>query len=371
MRVLQVHKDFEPTKGGGGTARHIHGLSEALVQLGCTVRVVSLQPEIADAPYTSEPASLLSMAPHIRWADVVHVHGARSTYAVATAALAWLLRKPFFYTPHAYYGSRTSANAVAKVVWDQLAERFMLSRCSRTVLLTDYWNGYLRGKSLSTKRTTVIPNCISLNSPLLNEADRSARVLPGSPAILSVGRLDRVKRISDIIKALTLPDLAGGHLHVVGRGDERESLEALAASLGVRNRVTFHGFVADEDVAEMMRGGGVFVLASETEGLPTVLLEMLISGLPAAVSRIPGNLGIMNVAQLDWIFDVGDIEGLAKQVLRANGTAVPQTSRNALRREFTWEHRSQDILNMYRDGLDGGRGEALRPTMRDSTVQHG
>ncbi|PXA98029.1 glycosyltransferase family 1 protein [Nostoc sp. 3335mG] len=350
MKVLQVHKDFQPLLGGGGTARHIHGLARALVAQGCEVRVVAPDAEDIQTPYTTARVTADGLKPHLDWADVVHVHGARSGYAVRAAMGARYRRKPFFYTPHAFYTPHNAFNALAKAIWDRTAEKFLLEKGSQTILLTDAWYGWLKERGISAARTSIIPNCITAADLIV--ADAPAQ-LAGTPAILSVGRLDKVKRIDDVIRALAEPVLAQGHLHIVGKGQERDALGALAVEKGVADRVTFHGFVDDDGVAAMMAGGHVFVLASEQEGLPTVLLESLMAGMPIVCSRIPGNLAIANVGKVDSTYDVGDVPALARLLAASVDATVPADSVAALREAFTWESRAGEILSLYRDGLNG------------------
>lgn len=346
MRVLQVHKDFEPVGGGGGTARHIHGLARALATHGCEVRVVAPAVHPVSDPYVSVACAPGTLAPHIAWADVVHVHGARSTYAIRGALAATRGRRPFFYTPHAYYAGASVANNAVKFAWDRTAEKYMAERGAGMILLTPVWRSWLHSKGIATDRTVIIPNCVfgaDLAAPTA-----AVTALAGSPAILSIGRLDPVKRLGDVIRALADAALAAAHLHIVGKGDDRPALEALAAQMDVAERVTFHGFVDDDGVASMVAGADVFVLASEQEGLPTVLLEMLIGRLPVACSRIPGNMAIMDVAGGGQIFEVGDIDGLAQALAAAAATTVTDASVAAIRREFTWEERAVEILDLYR-----------------------
>jgi glycosyltransferase involved in cell wall biosynthesis len=357
MRVLQVHKDFEPLGGGGGTARHIHGLARALSGLGCEVRVVAPAPERVETPYVSVASKAAGLGAHIAWADVVHVHGARSTYAAIGALLSAFKGKPFFYTPHAYYAGRTSRAVAVKQVWDRTAEHFMVTRGAGTVLLTEVWRDWYRSRGIPTARTVIIPNCVLLEDLPTARAASDAH-LAGSPAILSVGRLDPVKRLHDVVAALAEPALAEGHLHIVGKGEQRAELEALAARLGVGDRVTFHGFVDDAGVTGMIGGADVFVLASEQEGLPTVLLEMLISRLPVVCSRIPGNFAIMDVAGLTSTHAVGDVPELARQLAAAPASRVGDATVAALERAFTWERRAADILSLYTAAAPGLRAAA-------------
>lgn len=350
MKVLQVHKDFQPLLGGGGTARHIHGLARALAAKGCEVRVVAPDAEDIRTPYTTARATAGELGPHLAWADVVHVHGARSGYAVRGAIGTARRGKPFFYTPHAFYTPHNKVNALTKAMWDRTAEKFLLEKGSQTILLTDAWFGWLKDRGISAARTSIIPNCITATDLITPAAPA---MMAGHPAILSIGRLDKVKRIDDVIRALAEPVLAEGHLHIVGKGQERDALQALSKDKGVADRVTFHGFVDDDDVAAMMAGGHVFVLASEQEGLPTVLLESLMAGMPIVCSRIPGNLAIASVGNVDSTYDVGDVPTLARLLAASIDARVDAAAVEALRHTFTWEYRADEILSLYRAGLNG------------------
>jgi len=352
MRILQVHKDFEPFAGGGGTARHIHGLSKALAALGCDVRVASLNPTSVSTPYQAMHVSPQSLGKHLSWADVVHVHGGRSKYALSGAVLAYLRRKPFLYTPHAYYRGRTSLNQLFKAGWDRTAEKFFLEKGSQTILLTDAWYEFFTDRDISTDRTTIIPNCVLAEDLVPTIPSDQVPHLPGDPAILTVGRLDPVKRVGDVILALASGRIPNAHFHIVGRGKERAALEELAVKSGVADRVTFHGFVDDPNVARMVAGSDVFVLASEQEGLPTVLLEMLLAGLPVICTRIPGNLAITSVADIHTTYDVGDIAALAELLSQAKQDSVSLSSVTNIKQTFFWEERARDVLKLYEAAVE-------------------
>jgi len=353
LKVLQLHKDFEPLGGGGGTARHILGLARALTGLGAEVRVVSPAPEPFTTPFTTIAAGRAGLRQQIAWADVVHIHGARSTYALIGAALSKAMGKPFLYTPHAYYAGETTFNNTAKAVWDRTAEHFMATRGAAMVLLTEVWRDFLRDRSIPTNRTVIIPNCVLLSDLGVATCRTEARRLSGAPAILSVGRLDPVKRLGDTIRALARPALAKAHFHIVGKGADRANLEALAASLGVADRVIFHGFVDDGGVMAMAAGADCFVLASEQEGLPTVLLEMLIARLPVVASDIPGNMAILDAAGIKSFYPLGDIDALAEKLTATPSETVSEAQVAAIKRSFTWEERAAELLAIYRSAVRG------------------
>jgi glycosyltransferase involved in cell wall biosynthesis len=352
LRVALFHKDFEPHSGGGGTARHIHGLASALADNGCAVRVAAPNPETVTTPYATFPIdSPGDMEAHAEWADVVHVHGARSVMAFQGARLARRLGKPFFYTPHCWYKPRSLVNAVTKLVWDQTAERYMLTHCANTIVLTDFWQDYLRHRLMPSSRTIVIPNCVLQRD--LKIAARKAPLERAGPVILSVGRLSPEKRGRDVIMALAEPALQNATLNIAGKGPDRPALEALAESLGVTGRVNFLGFVTDDDLAELAAASDVFVLASEEEGLPTILLEMILAKIPIVCTRIPGNLAITNIAGIAATYNIGDVSRLA--TLLANPEPINESVLAAVEDNFTWEKVAPKILESYRTALAHAR----------------
>jgi glycosyltransferase involved in cell wall biosynthesis len=77
-------------------------------------------------------------------------------------------------------------------------------------------------------------------------------------------------------------------LDVVGDGPARVEYEALSQALGVDDRVHFHGDQPREHVAELMRAADLYLLTSEWENLPTVVLESLCTGLPVVASDVGG-----------------------------------------------------------------------------------
>ncbi len=351
MKVAMLHKDFEPLRGGGGTARHIHGLATALSQLGCEVRVIAPRPERFGSPYTTYDLNGdIALREHIVWADVVHVHGARSTLALRGARLSRALDTPFFYTPHCWYGPRSFPNAVAKKIWDQIGERYLLAKCAATIVLTPFWQEYLAAHRLPYHKTVVIPNCV-LKTDVIDDRRRCLHPFSSGSKylqILSVGRLSPEKRGADLIRALAEPVLSAARLTIVGKGPDQNNLEDLATELGVIDRVEFRGFVPDDELAGLISNSDVFVLASEEEGLPTILLEMIFSRLPIVCTKIPGNLAITEPLGIASTYEVGDYETLASLIANYDATSISDHVVETAETQFVWEKRAVDILNLYK-----------------------
>lgn len=350
MRVLLVHRDYAPARGGGGVARHMHGLARELAARGVDVAVASRQTPMSDEnSHTAAQVSFVALPAHVRAADVVHLHGARSLYTAFAALCCVMAGKPYVYTPHCYYPSATVLKASAKNVWDRLIERPLMRRAARSLALSEDWRAYMDA-AFGPARLAVVPNCVRMAD--LAEAS-GVIALAGAPAILSVGRLDPVKRIDDIVRALARPGMERAVLHIVGRGPDEARLAKVARECGVAQRVAFHGFVDDAAVAAMLRAASVFVLASAIEGLPTVLMEALLRGCSVAASDIPGNRGVLDPLALDALFPVGDVDAMSRAIRRA--AAQPLAPHAATRAEalFSWERNVERILRIYDEAVRG------------------
>ena len=348
MRILHVYKDFAPQGGGGGVARHIHGLAVLAAQAGHALRVAAPLAEPAQEPgYAALRTRWLGMWRQVGWADVVHVHGARTPVAVWAAMLARLRGRHVVYTPHCYYDDDpTLAKRLGKRCWDRLAEAWLLRSADRVVLLSAYWQDYLRGRGLSPARPLLLPNAVLEAG--LPARPAGAPALQGAPALLSVGRLDAVKRLQDAIAALALPGMEQAVLHLVGRGPDRARLQACADALGVADRVRFHGFVADADVAALAAAADVFVMPSAVEGMPTVLIEMLLLGCPVVASVIPGNRAILAEVGLQAaLYPLGDVAALVDCVARERQRPVAPDTAARVRAGFTWEGLRPRVLALY------------------------
>lgn len=348
MKILHAYIDFDPFRGGGGVARHIHGLSVELVKAGHVVKIVASATEPFDGIYSVYKRNWFKLIQYVKWADVVHVHGARKVFPFIVALLAIAYGRRIIYTPYCYYDDiQLTMKQICKYIWDRTAEYVLLSRSDAVILLCEHWRDYLKKRHLPFSHTTVVPNCVVGEDVLALLPSNTPPALAGNPSILSVGRLDSVKMLDDVIAALRLPELQEAVFHIVGKGPDAARLQSEARKHKVDDRVIFHGFISDAEVAMMALGTGVFVLPSMSEGQPTVLIEMLLWGVPVACSRIPGNEAITDVVGLDCTFEVGDLHGLSQVILRFSGQHVSKAVREKVIENFTWEKVAYKIANLY------------------------
>ncbi|MEI8147561.1 MAG: glycosyltransferase family 4 protein [Actinomycetes bacterium] len=126
--------------------------------------------------------------------------------------------------------------------------------------------------------------------PHVLDRDELSRVIPSTmaPTIMSVGRLMSHKRVDLTLRALQqIPDTTLG---IIGTGPEYDRLVQLSEELGVADRVTFFGNVADHDaVLGLVKGATVVSLPSEREGFGMAVAESLGLGTPVVTSHHSDN----------------------------------------------------------------------------------
>lgn len=352
MKVLHVYKEFHPD--ASGVARHIDGFLRSAARLGvkATILAPSIAPQAADAPYAVRRGGLRALAAAVAAADVVHVHGARVPIAAAAAAVARGFGRPVAYTPHCYYDDRRRA---AKWLWDQGPERALLAGAGAVFLLDTAWRDYLAGRGLPIGRCRIVPNCILAAAVAMRRPDLAPARLAGCPSLISIGRLDPVKRLDDAIAALSLPGLETAVLHLVGRGNDQPRLEHLAIAAGVAGRVIFHGWLDDEEATALLLGADLALLPSEREGMPTAMLEALLLGVPILASDIPGNRAVADPTGWTALHPLADVAALAEGIRSHAGRAVPPDVRAAVAGRFSWEARAPDIVGAYAEMIAQAR----------------
>lgn len=347
IRILQVHREFHPQ--AGGVARHMDGLARSLTKQGMAVEVIAgnVARGLDLLPYRVIQAGPGSLVAAIRRSDIVHAHGSRTLSTVLALGLARAMGKPSVFTPHCYYDGGPLALRLAKRLWDSSVEGWMTRWAGAVILLHPGWLDDVRQRGLRPRQVLIVPNCIDADALIERHAAAGGTPLDGAPAILSVGRLDSVKRLDDVIAALAQPLLAQAVLHLVGTGPDEARLRQLAASPAVAGRVRFHGWLDDSATADMMCGCDVMVLASEREGLPTVLLEALLAGVPMVHSDIEGCMAVAAEVRWDGAFPLGDVAALASRLSVLAGSAVPEAVHARVCARFSWQGRVGEIAALY------------------------
>ena len=130
---------------------------------------------------------------------------------------------------------------------------------------------------------------------------------PGEPpVIVSAGRLTRQKDYPTLIRAFgRVRQRRPARLLILGEGEDRPALEALARELGVDADLSLPGFVANP--YPFMAAARLFVLSSAWEGFGNVLIEAMALGTPVIATDCPsGPAEILDQGRYGTLVPVGD-----------------------------------------------------------------
>lgn len=131
-------------------------------------------------------------------------------------------------------------------------------------------------------RVTIIPDpALAARDLAALAAIGAARGAAGGRRYVAVGRLAAQKNFALAIDAFARVAGSGDTLAIIGEGGERRRLQAQIDALGLGSRVTLPGHGA---VAPALADADVFVLSSDYEALPAVVVEALASGLPVVAT---------------------------------------------------------------------------------------
>jgi len=201
--------------------------------------------------------------------------------------------------------------------------------------------------------------CLPIGTlPLSPDPEVVARLkarFPGKKIVYSLGRLVEYKGYKYLVEAARyLPD--DYQVVIGGKGPLQTELEAEALELGVNGKVTFLGWVPDEDSAAWFGACDVFALSSimKTEAFAIVQVEAMSCGKPVVATKIPGSgVSWVNADGVSGIdVPVEDAEALADAIVKITSDAKVYAgfAERALKRYetmFTYPEMIKGCIEIY------------------------
>lgn len=189
---------------------------------------------------------------------------------------------------------------------------------------------------------------------------------PGDPVrFVFSGRLVDWKGVQYLLPAFArVVQHVPATLSVCGNGRYRTTLEALASSLGIADRVTFHGWLPQADCAAVVAAADVFVLPSLFECGGAVVLEAMAAGLPVIAVNWGGPADYLDPScgvLVDPVSPTLLVDRLAEAMrdLAADPDrrhALGSAGRGRVSERFDWERKIGRILGVYADAAAGPSG---------------
>ena len=191
---------------------------------------------------------------------------------------------------------------------------------------------------VSPNRVFVVRNAVTEGAVIHQPASDRQKLA------LFVGRLDEGKGILDLIRTWDEVRATSqeARLAIVGEGSLRHRAEQEVGRRGLRNSISLHGFVGDEDVAELLRQARLFVTFSRTEGFGIAIAEALSNGLPVVAWNIPPLREIFGSCPSAILIPTGDVSAAVAAIAKV--LDLPHAQWLALSREaskytprFSWD----------------------------------
>ena len=182
----------------------------------------------------------------------------------------------------------------------------------------------------------------------------------GMVTVAGVGSFVRAKRFDRFLRAIARARARGAPVRGVlaGDGAERTSLEALAGQLGLLpDGVVFVG--RRDDIPALLSDAHIFLLTSDHEGFPNVLLEAMAAGLPAVTTPAGDAAVIVEDDVTGFVVPSDDVEAIAEKLM-----ALAMS--DSLRERLGAAGRRRVELCYAADGLAG----RLAATYRAIAVRH-
>jgi glycosyltransferase involved in cell wall biosynthesis len=376
----------------GGPARHVVTLGGGLAARGVDTLLVHGRVDDTEGSFEHLPRErglrtlrLDELGRSVRWGsdtvaflrllrvifaekpDIVHTHTAKAgalgrlAAAVYNATRRRRRRCVVVHTFHghvfiAYFGAIRTA--LIKIV-----ERCLSRITDRVVALSDIQKRELvqRFRIVGEAQVTVVPLGLELDTLLQIALDRrngrqAFGFSPSDRVIGYVGRFVPIKGLESLVRAFAI--VAGRapnvKLLLVGDGERREPLEALADSLGVGPATVFAGW--REDLATVYGAIDVAAVTSLNEGTPVALVEAMAAGRPVVATAVGGVPDVVVNGVTGFLVPTGDPSGLADALQRLIDDAalagrMGDSGRRHVAQHFHAERLVSTMHDLYRTEL--------------------
>lgn len=153
--------------------------------------------------------------------------------------------------------------------------------------------------------------------------------------ILFVGRITGEKKLDVLLKAFAkLPPELGATLEFVGGGDLLQSMKQQVNLMGLREKVTFTGYVSDDELKQSLRRAKVFAMPSIAELQSIATMEAMATGLPIVGANAMALPHLIHDGENGYLFEPNDVDDLRDKlvtVLTAEPEELLRLKNNSLR----------------------------------------
>ena len=296
--------------------------------------------------------------------DVIHAHHPILLGQTA-ARKAAELNLPLVFTFHTQYWEYTHyvpfpQEAIQEFLKNAVHRwlREFMQKCQHIVIPSESMKEILIRNYGLEERYTVIPTGMDLEPYRCAEWEslRQEKGWQDKTVLISVGRLAPEKNWDTLLHAFAkvCPQYPNLRLVLIGDGPAKETLEALAAELGIAEHVTFTGPLPFAEVPCYLKAADAFTFASVTETQGLVTMEAMAAGLPVVAVDGSGTRDIVDHGKQGFLVE-NDADALAEGIkkLLSDPQQIKRFSSNALKKASTFDinQLGKQLVSVYEQAI--------------------
>lgn len=361
MKIVQISPHFYPYIGG--VEKVVYELSKQFISLGHNVTVLTTGKtnseeyidgikvirfeqlfEIFDIPINPHLFTKLNQID----CDIIHVHFPPALLDDLSALIASIKKIPCVLTIHSIrekdeYGcheflTKVYNNTFGKITSLSSKKMILLSEEHlRSTFFKKYEN-----------KIKIIPNGINLKNKKIKKRKKFIVL-----CVSLLKKTHRFKGIDYLIKALKHLDKI--HLVIIGNGELNKTYQLLAERLDIADKITFTGYVNDEELYDWYAKAGCLCLpsTSKKEGFGLVALEAMSMGTPVIVTDVCGIASIVKKAKCGLVIKPKSVEQIVVAInkLFSDKKMMAEMGSKAYKvaKKYSWKKIANIYLKIYKE----------------------
>ena len=383
MKILRLIRSLDPL--GGGPAEGVRQITPHLSALGIDTTVASL--DSPDVPWLKDQCFNAiglgpvfgtygyrrnlrqSIRPLVQECDCAIIHGLWQYHTLVTWRASRCTGVPYFVYPHGmldpWFKSNYPLKHLKKSCYWPWAD-YQVLRDASAVLFTTEQERLLARHSFSRYQARERVVGYGTTRPPCNiERQRAVFFdhfphLRGKRILLFLSRIHPKKGVDLLIRAFATVASTDTSFHLVIAGPDQvalqESLQQLAADLGVAGRITWPGMLFGDLKWGAFRCAELFCLPSHQENFGIVVAEALACGLPVVIAE-PVNIAADVAASDAGIVHFDTVEGTTSALRRwvqmspAERIEMGERGRKLFAERFDFASVAKNLIPLFENAL--------------------
>jgi len=242
--------------------------------------------------------------------DIVHIHGGDITSVMRKYFYFRLVKLFKCKVIYHFHGAAFLEQYLNATLGWKSRIKSLLEKSDIVICLSDSWRKSII-QIAPESNVRVVYNSVSL--PALDEEKREEKKILN---ITFLGLIGERKGVFDLIEVVSqmITDECNIHLTVGGNGDISRFHDEIEAK-GLKNNVTYAGWIEGDAKDKLLRNTDIFVLPSYGEGMPMTILETMSYGIPVVSTFVGGIPELIINGTTGYMIQPGDVNNLYAKIM--------------------------------------------------------